>query len=194
MKDASLDIIQRARQRESGAWRELYARDAQAVRRVLYGFGKLSTADVQDLLQETFVRAYEHIDQLRDDGAFRPWLLRIARSRALNRLRAAANRHKLASAFAADPAAGLMAPRQDEQLAERQARIALVRDLIDSLPAGPEAETIRLYYIEGELSARQIAERLNLGKSTVTMRLERFRAKVKARLAARLLRAGLEPI
>ena len=40
-----------------------------------------------------------------------------------------------------------------------------------------------------ELSAREIAERLGLGKSAVTMRLERFRARIKRELLARLLAA-----
>lgn len=188
-----MTLIERANARDPDAWRELYAREALAVRRVLFGFGSLSQADVEDLVQETFVRAYEHLDQLRDESAFRPWILRIARSRALNRLRSAAAHKRLASSFYADPAVGLLAPRRDGSHDQRQARIQLVRELIASLPEGPEAETVRLFYLEGNQSAREIADLLGVGKSTVTMRLERFRAKIKARLAARLLRAGLEP-
>jgi len=43
-----------------------------------------------------------------------------------------------------------------------------------------------LFYLEGTLSAREIAARMGVGKSAVTMRLERFRAKVKAQLSERL--------
>ncbi len=65
-----------------------------------------------------------------------------------------------------------------------EADVALVRRLVDELPEGPEKETVRLFYVEGELSAREIGERLGVGKSAITMRLERFRAKVKGRLLA----------
>jgi RNA polymerase sigma-70 factor (ECF subfamily) len=60
-----------------------------------------------------------------------------------------------------------------------------VRDVIEGLREGPEKETVRLFYLEGTLSAREIAQRMGVGKSAVTMRLERFRAKVKKQLIAR---------
>ena len=75
---------------------------------------------------------------------------------------------------------------------EVERRVAVVRSLIEELPEGPEKETVRLFYLEGELSAREIADRLGLGKSAVTMRLERFRARVKRELLARLLAAEVE--
>ena len=58
--------------------------------------------------------------------------------------------------------------------------------VIDGLREGPEKETVRLFYLEGTLSAREIAVRMGVGKSAVTMRLERFRAKVRAELSQRL--------
>ncbi len=64
----------------------------------------------------------------------------------------------------------------------------MVRRVIAELPEGPEKETVRLFYLEGELSAREIAERLGVGKSAITMRLERFRAKVKRRVLAEVAR------
>jgi RNA polymerase sigma-70 factor (ECF subfamily) len=43
--------------------------------------------------------------------------------------------------------------------------------------------------VEGELSAREIADRQGVGKSAITMRLERFRARIKRELTARLVKA-----
>ena len=54
--------------------------------------------------------------------------------------------------------------------------------MIEALREGPEKETVRLFYLEGKLSAREIAQRMGVGKSAVTMRLERFRAKVRAQI------------
>jgi len=69
---------------------------------------------------------------------------------------------------------------------EREAELRAVRDIIDSLREGPEKETVRLFYLEGTLSAREIAARMGVGKSAVTMRLERFRAKIRLQLCERL--------
>jgi RNA polymerase sigma-70 factor, ECF subfamily len=68
------------------------------------------------------------------------------------------------------------------------AEIEVVRRLIAELPDGPEKETVHLFYVEGQLSAREIAERLGVGKSAITMRLERFRAKVKKKVLAEVAR------
>ena len=72
------------------------------------------------------------------------------------------------------------------QVLEKEAELRAVREVIDGLREGPEKETVRLFYLEGTLSAREIALRMGVGKSAVTMRLERFRAKVKAQLFERL--------
>ncbi len=186
-------LVHRAAAADQAAWREIYARHAPAVRRVAAGFASLGTGDVEDVVQETFVRAFGRLEQLQDPARLRGWLLSIARSRALNRLRSQQTQGRMARAYAADPAVGLKAVGLGSDSRARSRRVQIVRDLIDSLPPGPEAETVRLFYVEGELSARQIAERLGVGKSAITMRLERFRARVKAQLVARLLEAGEEP-
>lgn len=185
--------VDRARAGDPDAWRELYARHAPAVRRLVSGFGQLSSADLEDLVQETFIKAMSSLAQLHDGERLRAWLLSIARSRALNRVRDLGTARRAERAYAQDPAVGALAPRLDEGSLDRARRTAVVRELIAALPPGPEAETVRLFYVEGTLSASQIAERLGVGKSTVTMRLERFRARVKVRLAALLLDVGEEP-
>ncbi|WP_255203473.1 ECF-type sigma factor, partial [Myxococcus sp. AM011] len=60
-------------------------------------------------------------------------------------------------------------------------------DVTLELPDGEEKRTVQLFYIEGELSAREIAEQLGVGKSAVTMRLERFRGRIKRELLRRVL-------
>lgn len=191
-EETTESLVMRARDGDPAAWREIHALHLSSVRRVCRGFGQLSQADVEDLTQETFVRAFRNIEQLRQPAQLRPWLLTIARSRCLNRLSSRAAERRAAGAFAEDPALGAKAPKGDERWLDRERRAQIVRELIEGLPEGPEAETVRLFYVEGELSAREIAERLGVGKSAVTMRLERFRAKVKRRLAAVLAREGLE--
>jgi RNA polymerase sigma-70 factor (ECF subfamily) len=178
-----VERVARATRGEVEAWREIYDLHAPVLRRACATFAALSSADGEELVQETFVDAMERIGDLRDPTRLRPWLLAIARSRCLKRLRRGRVERRVVETLAFEPSGS---PDADEERAGRE-RVAIVRELIDALPAGPERETVILFYVEGRLSAREIAERLGVGKSAVTMRLERFRARVKRQLAARLL-------
>lgn len=178
--------VARATRGEVEAWREIYDLHATIVRRACGVFGSLTAADVEELVQETFVHAMERLGDLRDPSRLRPWLLAVARSRCLKRLRRARVERRAVDALAVEPPPeGPAGSSEEERI--RGERVAVVRDLIDALPEGPERETVILFYVEGRLSAREIAERLGVGKSAVTMRLERFRARVKKQLVARLL-------
>lgn len=181
-------LLESARAGDEAAWKALYMRHAAAVRRLVSGFATLNTDDVEDLVQDTFTKAHQALGGLEDPAKLRPWLLAIARSKALDRLAKVNRERQAVRAYVEDPAIGPLALAVDRLHRDRAARIALVREIIDGLPDGPEKETVRLFYLDGTLSAREIAERLGVGKSTVTMRLERFRAKVKRRLLARLAR------
>src|SRR5437764_1154333 len=143
------DAVKRARAGDRSAWKEIFRRHHHGVRRVCSAFHPLGGADVEDVVQETFIRAFESLPQLRDDDAIGSWLLTIARSRCLNRLSSRGSEHRIASAFARDPAAGATAPTSDAKEAEREARIEIVRKLIEGLPVGPERETVELFYVNG---------------------------------------------
>jgi RNA polymerase sigma-70 factor, ECF subfamily len=181
-------LVARASAGDHPAWRELYAAHAPVVRRLCLGFGSLTADEIEDCVQETFVRAFQSLHSLRNEESLRPWLLSIARSRCLQRLGGRAVEQKALDRFSHDPAVGGASPRFDPELATRDARALMVREMIESLPTGPERETIELFYLKGELSARQIADQMGVGKSAITMRLERFRARAKRRLAAGLAR------
>src|ERR1043165_7191824 len=43
--------------------------------------------DAEDVLQETFLKAYEHLDQFKGDSKFYTWIVRIAVNQALMKLR-----------------------------------------------------------------------------------------------------------
>ena len=172
---------------ERQAQRALYDRWRPPVFRVARAFAELDPDEVDDVVQESFIRAFRRLSSLTEPARFGPWILTIARNRALTRL---ARRHasldlsnRLAQEAEAQGGEEGNLPEPD-----REAELALVRELIANLPAGPEKETVHLFYVEGGLSAREIAARLGVGKSAITMRLERFRAKVKRRLAAEVAR------
>src|SRR5713226_7584737 len=176
--------------RAKAAEEEMYRRYRPAVSRLAASFSELDGDETEDVVQEAFVRAFRALASLKDRERFAAWLFTIARNRARSYLTSRATHHKAAEEATRE--AQLLedhVPAASHAL-EKEAELRAVREVIDGLREGPEKETVRLFYLEGTVSAREIAMRMGVGKSAVTMRLERFRAKVRAQLTERLQRAS----
>ncbi|MFL5349605.1 MAG: RNA polymerase sigma factor [Hyalangium sp.] len=176
--------VRRAARGEESAFGELYRRTRPLVARLTSGFAALDADEVEDVIQETYVRAFKALPRLKELGAFEAWLLSIARNRARTRLERKTHQRRLEDETQ-DPQPEAVPALPEALQVERD--IAVVRQLISELPEGEEKKTVQLFYLEGELSAREIAEQLGVGKSAVTMRLERFRARIKRELLRRVL-------
>jgi RNA polymerase sigma-70 factor, ECF subfamily len=112
-------------------------------------------------------------------GTLASWLFTIARSRAIDRLRAAGATKRT---HAEDPGS-VNAVEQPEDVAAVAERRALVRQAMDSLPAAQRV-ALELAYYEG-LSHSQIAARLGEPLGTV---------KTRIRNAMQVLRKALAPV
>jgi len=158
---------------------ELYGKYRAAVSRITASFSDLDSDEAEDVVQEAFVRAFRALPTLKDAERFSAWLFTIARNRARSYLTSRGTHRKAAEEATRESLlAGDAVPAASDQL-EREAALRAVRQVIDGLREGPEKETVQLFYLDGTLSAREIAQRMGVGKSAVTMRLERFRARVK---------------
>src|SRR5262245_15423838 len=69
-------LVAAYRSGDEGAAAELVQRHAGALRRYLYGLGA-DSSDLEDLVQETFFKAFRALDGFRGDATFRGWLFRI---------------------------------------------------------------------------------------------------------------------
>lgn len=151
---------------ESGETGVLFtAYDAQ-IRRYINGMVR-DPAEAEDLTQETFLRAHCRRETLRDPGAARGWLYRIATHVCLDRLR---QRRPLVA-----PAAG-ESPSACERV-ERAETSACVQRCLDYLPGSYRA-AILLYEAHG-LTAPEIAELLDVSVGTVKIRLHRARRRLR---------------
>lgn len=83
------DLIRLAYAGVQSAFGELVKRHACAVRGHLRRMGA-QAADADDMAQETFLAAYEHLGEYRFDGPFQGWLKRIASRRYLRKIRKSA--------------------------------------------------------------------------------------------------------
>jgi RNA polymerase sigma-70 factor (ECF subfamily) len=149
-------------------------------------------AEAEEVVEETFWQAWRQAARYEESrGAVSTWLITIARSRALDRLRA--RRRAREEAMAELPeldldASGAIEERADDphrsaEQAERRARVAAA---LATLPP-EQRETIVLAYFGG-LSQSEIAERTGLPLGTVKTRTRLAMEKLRDQLAA--LREG----
>jgi RNA polymerase sigma-70 factor (ECF subfamily) len=94
------ELIERAKRGDAGAFEQLVRRHRGLALRVAY-IATRGAADVEDVVQDAFVKAYVAIGRFDEGAPFRPWLLRIVSNEASNTRRAAGRRTNLALRLAA---------------------------------------------------------------------------------------------
>ena len=125
----------------------------------------------QDAAQETFFKAWEAIDRLREDGAEKAWLMQIAVNTCRSMLRSRYFRMVDRSISLDD----LPEPAQEDA----QRDDSLVREVM-ALP-DKYREVVVLYYYQ-ELTTEETAHVLRVPAATVRTRLVRARKMLKSRL------------
>lgn len=162
------------------AYRALYERHRCAATRVAEGFAELDSEEVQEVVTRTFVRAFAALRTLREPGRFGPYALTLARRQCLGRL-----------ARKKAPARLLGLPRADGELElAREPGVVGERQVVfAALLAGfpPAEQELLTRFYERRVPAREIADGSEIGRIGITRLLERFRARLKLRLAARIL-------
>ena len=141
--------------------------------------------EAEDLIQDTFLRAYEKIEEFRGEAQFSTWLYRICCNLCLNRLKKKAN--DLISTTEAetlpeelpDPKGGF----PDHVVIKRQRQKLVQRALAHITP---EFREVFLLHHRIHLSYEEIARRLRLPIGTVRSRLHRGREELKKRLRPHL--------
>lgn len=164
------ELMQRARDGDERAFRELVERYEPAVAAVVVGMlGPGDDAD--DVGQETFIRFYGALGSFRGEASLKTYLRRIAVNLSLNALK---RRRRFAFRFLSRDRAREPLPEPpvviDGEVEQREAQ-AKVRAAIDRL--GPRHRpVVVLRMIEG-CSTRETAEILGLPEGTVLSRLSR---------------------
>lgn len=152
--------------------------------------------DAQDLAQETFIKALQRRDQLRDLNKAGHWLSRIASNTAIDFLR----RHGRAPAMSIEELLEPLRAPADLDPEQQLLRAERLRGLEEGLSRLTERERLALVLRDVEdLPVEEVAAVLNCGKATVRSHIANARVKFKQYLegrgkAARPRRsAGTEP-
>ena len=180
------DLVSRVRAGETGLYEMLMRRYNQRLFRVIRSV--VSNDDqAEDVLQEAWVRAYEHLDQFAGRASFSTWVTRIAFHEALARTRKNRRWTPLEN-----PEGEIMAEAERRQTtaetpemqAERSQLGRMLQAAVDALP-----ETYRSVFVLREVehfSTTETAECLELSEEAVKTRLHRSRALLRRDLESRL--------
>jgi RNA polymerase sigma-70 factor, ECF subfamily len=134
---------------------------------------RVAAGDVDDVLQDVFVRMQRGLASLRDEERFTGWLFRVAASAVADHGRARA-RHPVA---ASEPE--LPAPEIDPDDREASRGLASCVSLFVARLPSPYREAVTLVELEGRTS-REAAEMVGISISGMKSRVQRGRAQLRA--------------
>jgi RNA polymerase sigma-70 factor (ECF subfamily) len=164
-------LVGAARDGDRAAFGHLYDRYARMVHGVL--LAKVPVGEVDDLVQDVFVRALRRLSTLRETGCFGAWLAAIARNLANDH-----HRRSVAEDQLTEDTPDNDIDRENTGGADRPA--AAILDAIRRLPDAYR-ETLILRLVEG-MSGPEIAARTGLTHGSVRVNLHRGMQQLRAKL------------
>ena len=187
MGDREVDqqLVERAQRGEKRAFELLVLKYQRKLGRLLSRFVR-DPAEVEDVTQEAFIKAYRALPGFRGESAFYTWLYRIGINTAKNYLVALGRRAPTTTGFDNEEAEGfedadqLRDANTPESEMEGREIAATVNRAMDALPKDLRT-AITLREIEG-LSYEEIASVMNCPVGTVRSRIFRARDAIAAEL------------
>jgi RNA polymerase sigma factor (sigma-70 family) len=162
-------LVARARAGDHDAWREIVERYSRYVYAIAASF-RFRQQDAEDIFQDVFTRAYEHLGSLRDDEALRPWLAALTRRLGIDRLRAG-GREQLSDEL------------EQEGVDDRLEELDEAFDVREALATLPEhcREILDRFFARDE-SYRTIGDALDLPSGTIASRISRCLRRLREQL------------
>lgn len=157
-------LVKRAQRKDVDAFVALMEKHKTGLYKVAKSYLR-SEEDVADVMQDTVLSAYEHIQELRNVSYFKTWLTRILINHCKNLLRQ--QKRCVVSEQVADSESSKAVPESDREF------YALIGELPEDYRM-----IFLLYYGEG-FHTGEIAQILELNENTVKSRLKRGREKLR---------------
>ena len=143
--------------------------------------------DAEDVLQEAFLKAFEHLPDFREDSRFYTWIVRIAVNEALMKLRKRRTSREVPMDDNEDENGNVQVrefadwkPNPEQQFAQTELE-QILQNAVNSLPPGFRT-VFYLRDVEG-LSTEETAEVLDLSVGAVKARLFRARLRLREELS-----------
>ena len=183
-RDIDQALVERVQKGDKKAFDILVLKYQQRVMNILSRYVR-DSYEVQDLAQETFIKAYRALATFRGDSAFYTWVYRIAINTAKNFIVAQGRRPprddiEASEAEQYSAAEGLREHASPERVLQKDQLAEMVFSSIDALPEDLKM-AITLREIEG-LSYEEIAETMSCPIGTVRSRIFRARETIDEKL------------
>jgi RNA polymerase sigma-70 factor (ECF subfamily) len=190
VSDDDLPIVDRVLAGDTEAFTELVRRNERRVYRTTLAITR-NPEDAEDAMQETFLKAYQHLAEFQRTSRFTTWLTRIAINEGLQRVRRRRPTESLDELVSAEEE---MMPRQvrdwqdnPEELYAKQEIREFVEEAIHSLP--PLYRVAFILRDVEEVSTEEAAEVLGVSIPALKSRVLRARLMVRELLAKRFQQA-----
>lgn len=186
-------LVNQAREGDTQAFNELVRRYENKIFRLALHITQ-NREDAEDVLQETFLKAYEHLDQFQGNAKFYTWLVRIAVNQALMKLRRRKSDKSVSLDESIDTGEDTVAreiaawDENPEQRFSREELASILNSAVESL--APPYRTVFVLRDLDELSTEETAEALGLSVPAVKSRLLRARLQLRDKLTRYFKRKG----
>jgi len=186
-------LVAQSRQGDTVAFGELVKRYEGKIFRLAQHVTQ-NREDAEDVLQETFMKAYEHLNQFKGDSKFYTWIVRIAVNQALMKLRRRKTDKSVSLDETIDTGEDTVTreiaawDENPEQQFSREQLGGILDTAVQSLEP-PYRSVFVLRDIE-ELSTEETAEALGLSVPAVKSRLLRARLQLREKLTRFFKRKG----
>ena len=188
-----LDLVTRAREGDAEAFSALIRRYEGKIFRLAMNITQ-NREDSEDVLQEAFLKAYEHLDQFQGNSKFYTWIVRIAVNQALMKLRKRKSDRSVSLDEQIDTGEDTVVreiaawdPDPEEQYSQEELNSILTEAVDELAPIYRTVFTLR--DVDG-LSTEETAEALELSIPAVKSRLLRARLQLRERLTRFFKRKG----
>ena len=186
-------LIAQSREGDAEAYGQLVRRYQSKIFRLAQHITQ-NREDAEDVLQETFLKAYEHLDQFQGNSKFYTWIVRIAVNQSLMKLRRRKNDKSVSMDDAIDTGEDMIVREiaaWDENPEERLSREE-IGGILDSAIKNLEPPYRSVFVLRDieELSTEETAEALGLSVPAVKSRLLRARLQLREKLTRQFKRKG----
>ena len=178
------EAVSRVLQGETGLFEIIMRRYNQRLFRVARAILR-NDSEAEDVVQDAYVRAYQHLSQFAGKSTFSTWLTRIAIHEALARRRRSGRWEELEGVQNNQdntPILKSSIPDPEAQTAQAQAR-QLLQAAIEALP--DDYRTVVIMRDVEEMNVRETAACLEVSEASIKTRLHRAHAMLRRELYAR---------
>lgn len=164
------DLVNLARKGDHQAYSEIVMLMQQEIFKYCYPMMG-NRQDAEDMVQETFIRAYENLSKYHEEGRFKGWLFTIANRTCLNKLRRKSRFHALINKLETETSTSNIVEASNIE----------IMSLLDAL--NPKAKAIIILRVLHDMSYEEISNILGISASSLRKQYERARKKLQKEIS-----------